>query len=138
MTGRESRCANLATLALCLALACNQQQLVCQLPENESRCLGERKDSTQSRSRRVCSAGLASIPVTPPAGRRSRSPPRDLMSAAPMAGISAAQALDAEARAIRAAELHAKLGIDKVQLATPLVDTTPQAGHNTAPLKRAF
>ena len=37
-------------------------------------------------------------------------------------------------RELRAAELHKKLGIDKVQLVTsPLhIDDTPQAGHNTA------
>jgi hypothetical protein len=46
----------------------------------------------------------------------------------------ASQPQEAAAVESRAAELHKKLGIDKVQLVTSplIIDTTPQAGHNTA------
>lgn len=40
---------------------------------------------------------------------------------------------DHQHRLDRAAELSAKLGVDKVKLSTPsIIDTTPQAGHHTA------
>ena len=66
------------------------------------------------------------------------------LSAAPKAGIAAAQQLAfyEDARVKRVEELTAKLGIDKVKLNSGFVDTTPQAGHNTAAVpvqkQRAF
>jgi len=55
------------------------------------------------------------------------------LGGAPKAGVQAAQMLAfyEEGRERRVLELHSKLGIDKVRLHTR-VDTTPQAGHNTA------